>query len=192
MPQQDYARRAKPKFQKGRGQSSARRKTQAKQHSNSSGKALWVALGILVIGAFSYGIWKLAQSKPEPAAPPVSIEALPQTVDDDPLPPKPQEEWSYIKELENKEVVVEVPNKPKTPSRPYQMQCGSFRSMPQADEFKAKLAFQGFESTVRRTEGKNGVWFRVVLGPYESRRAADNDNNRLKKGGIYGCQIWHW
>ena len=75
---------------------------------------------------------------------------------------------------------------------PFQMQCGSFRQEQQAESMKAQIAFAGFPSTVRRTEGENGVWFRVVLGPYESRRQATSDRNRLRQQGINTCQIWNW
>jgi len=192
MPQQDYVRRAKPKAKKKRTNSGgARRGGKPQPQSASSGKVMWLVLGLLVVAAFGYAIWKLSQSKPEQAASQQPVKQAPVEVDDDPLPPKPKEQWSYIEELENKEVVVEVP-KQEAPTRPYQMQCGSFRSMPQADELKAKIAFQGLESDVRRTEGKNGVWYRVVLGPYERKRLAERDRHKLSNAAIYGCKIWYW
>ncbi|WP_449357980.1 SPOR domain-containing protein [Alishewanella longhuensis] len=35
-------------------------------------------------------------------------------------------------------------------------------------------------------------WFRVILGPYESRRAATVDMNRLRQMGINTCQVRNW
>ena len=75
---------------------------------------------------------------------------------------------------------------------PYQMQCGSFREQTQAEAMKAQIAFVGFGSEIRRTDGNNGVWYRVVLGPYESKRQATADRNRLRQQGINTCQIWNW
>ena len=192
MAQQDYVRRvkSKPKAKRGQNQPPRRHTGNTAQPSSTSGKVMWISLGMLVVGGFGYAIWNLGQSKPEQAAAPI-VAAPPVQVEEDPLPPKPQEEWSYIKELENKKVVVEVP-KQELSKRPYQMQCGSFRAPSQADELKARIAFQGLESDVRRTEGKNGVWYRVVLGPYERKRSAERDRHKLSRASIYGCKIWYW
>ncbi|ADN77720.1 Sporulation domain protein [Ferrimonas balearica DSM 9799] len=107
-----------------------------------------------------------------------------------PLPEKPQEDWQYIDVLPNSEVEVEVPEQ--ETGGPYQMQCGSFRSEDQANAMRATIAFQGLESQVRRSEGRNGVWFRVVLGPYERKRLAEKDRHTLQRSGINTCQIWLW
>ena len=107
------------------------------------------------------------------------------------LPDKPEERWTFIEELENKEVEVDVPEAPKN-TRPYLMQCGSFRIKSQADELKARIAFQGLSSEVRRSEGSKGVWYKVVLGPYKTKRAAERDRHTLQRDKIRGCQIWFW
>ena len=50
----------------------------------------------------------------------------------------------------------------------------------------------GLESQVRSSEGKNGLWYRVILGPYETKRAAERDRHKLQRAKIYGCAIWNW
>ena len=91
-----------------------------------------------------------------------------------------KEKFDYMTLLENKEVKVDLPEpKAEDPAKPapqYQMQCGSFRSADQANEMKVKIALAaGISAQVKRTDGKNGTWYRVVLGPYKGRRAAQTD-----------------
>ncbi|RUO32376.1 SPOR domain-containing protein [Aliidiomarina soli] len=107
------------------------------------------------------------------------------------LPQAPQERWRYIEELENHEVEVIVPERAESARR--LMQCGSFRRENDAQTLRASIAMNGFESQVRRTESaEHGIWFRVILGPFENLRSAQSVNNQLRRGGIHGCQIWLW
>lgn len=186
MPQKDYVKASRPKAKPpkrgaGRGNSRA---------ASSAPARPWALLivTVVLISGFIYFLWFLNQ---QPAV--TSDIAAPQakTVNKDELPEKPTEEpYQYIKELENKEVKVEITEQ--QASGPYQMQCGSFRAQQQAETMKAKIAFVGFASQIRRTEGSNGVWFRVVLGPYESKRQATADMNRLRQQSINTCRIWLW
>jgi cell division protein FtsN len=89
--------------------------------------------------------------------------------------------------LKDKEVVVDIPEKEKS-TRRYQMQCGSFRNQGDAESLKAKIAFQGLTSQVKKT----GDWYRVILGPYERKRPAEKDRHKLQRAKINGCQIWTW
>ncbi len=72
------------------------------------------------------------------------------------------------------------------------MQCGSFRKQGQAEELKARIAFQGFEAQVRPSEGSSGRWYRVIIGPYESKRLAEKQRHTLQRAKINGCKIWLW
>ncbi|MGB0764174.1 MAG: SPOR domain-containing protein, partial [Luminiphilus sp.] len=51
----------------------------------------------------------------------------------------------------------------------YVLQAGSFRSSEDADRRRGELALLGLEATIDRTESDNGAWYRVYLGPFESR-----------------------
>lgn len=106
------------------------------------------------------------------------------------LPPKPKEEWTYLNELENKHVEVDLPDTvaTRTPQQ-YQLQCASFRQAAQANQMKAVIAFQGLEAQVRQIEGTSGTWYKVILGPYQSRRDAERKRHVLQKAGINGCQL---
>ncbi len=80
---------------------------------------------------------------------------------------------------------VEVAPKRGTKPAVYILQAASYASYVDADRLTAKLALSGFEPKVQKVEieGK-GVWYRVRLGPYTSKRKMKNDRQRLAKLGI--------
>ena len=188
MPQKDYVRASRPKpASKTKGKARPARGAKAQAASQKP----WILIGLVlcVLLAFVYGLWFLRQQAPVVTPPEAPAPAV--TVKKDELPPKPvAEPYQYIEELKNKEVTVEVTEQRR--SGPAQLQCGSFRQQTQAEAMKAQIAFAGITADVRRTEGSNGVWFRVVLGPYESRRIATVDMNRLRQMGINTCQVRNW
>lgn len=51
----------------------------------------------------------------------------------------------------------------------YLLQAGSFKQMEDADRRRAELLLLGLEPKVEETNGDNGRWFRVYVGPFESR-----------------------
>ena len=148
----------------------------------------FLALSIALILTGFIGYFIFAVDKPEP------VKAIQKKTvkKEELLPEKPQPKWQYEKSLQSKEVIVDIPEEEKN-TRPYQMQCGSFRNKSDAEALKANIAFQGLNSIVKRTESKNNsVWFRVVLGPYERKRLAEKDRHKLQRAKINGCQIWYW
>jgi len=173
MPQRDYVKagRAKPR---------------PKKPAAPVKKALpWPLIGLvsLILLGFAYFLYHLSQRTPVADSQASQVQAK-----KDDLPPKPKDEpYHYIKELENKEVQVkveELENK-----GPFEMYCGTYRTPEAAEQMKAKVAFAGYTSTVRRVEGKNGVFFRVTLGPYASKRQAESEKNRLTRQKIAECRI---
>jgi len=140
--------------------------------------AFFVAL--LLIGFIAYFIFAVEKPAPKP-----TVNKTP--VKEEVLPEKPQPKWDYLDTLKTKEVKVDIPEE-KKPSRPYQMQCGSFRNQKDAESLKATIAFQGLESQVKKT----GNWYRVILGPYERKRIAEKQRHILERAKINGCQIWLW
>jgi len=56
-----------------------------------------------------------------------------------------------------------------TTSDLYVLQAGSFKLQEDADRRRGELALLGLEATIERTTGDNGVWYRVYLGPFDSR-----------------------
>lgn len=51
----------------------------------------------------------------------------------------------------------------------YLLQAGSFRQAEDADRRRAELLLLGLEPEVEETSGSNGRWFRVMVGPFDSR-----------------------
>ncbi|AEP30999.1 SPOR domain-containing protein [Brumicola nitratireducens] len=191
MAQKDYVARSQKKKQP------PRKKKQAPQ------AVAWVkvVLAILVVSVFVAGLWYLkdatgddASKSSESAQAPVdSANAPAKSINDekDPLPVLKEEDWEFIEGLPSYSVEVEVDELPNSDRR-YLMQCGSFRKQSQAEELKATIAFQGLESQVLESEGSKGIWFRVVLGPYETKRDAERDRHALRSARINRCQIWNW
>jgi cell division septation protein DedD len=76
---------------------------------------------------------------------------------------------------------------------PYLLQAGSFRQHDDAERRRAQLLLLGLEPVIEEISGSNGIWFRVYLGPFESRelmvRARGLTTNQnietllLKRGG---------
>ncbi|WP_411704553.1 cell division protein FtsN [Edaphovirga cremea] len=101
MAQRDYV---------SRGRSGARRKsTSRKKKSSSSGiSKTMMALAVAVLVTFIGALYFLTHNKPE------DIPLLPShnTRPGNGLPPKPEERWRYIKELENRQIGVPTPTEP--------------------------------------------------------------------------------
>lgn len=143
---------------------------------------LVITVGVLVIG-FIWFLYHLSQKTPvaDPVTPAITSKK-------DDLPPKPAKEpYQYIEELENKEIQVTVEEL--EAKGPFLMFCGTYRVNETAQQMKAKVAFAGYPSEVRRIEGKNGVFFRVTLGPYSSKRQAESDRSRLMRQKVADCRI---
>ena len=51
----------------------------------------------------------------------------------------------------------------------YLLQAGSFRQLADADRRRAELLLLGLEPNIEETSGDNGRWYRVYVGPFDSR-----------------------
>lgn len=149
----------------------------------------WIRLGItliLIIGFIAF-LWHIKDEKAEV----VEQQKPQQAKEEAPLPEAPEEKWEFMKILPDPDTTVEVDVPEQQGSdKTYIMQCGSFRKKEQAEAMRAKIAFQGLESKVKATNGKNGLWHRVVLGPYTSKRQGERDRHKLQKASITTCRIW--
>jgi cell division protein FtsN len=72
----------------------------------------------------------------------------------------------------------------------YLMPCGSFRDIARAEELEAQIALAGYESQVNQVTVESGVWYRVELGPFKSKRTAESIRHRLQDNGLNYCKIW--
>ena len=188
MAQKDYVKR-KP---------APRKKASAKKQPVPSSPVakFKVALALCVLAAFGGGIYWLGtidgarvqeESVTEETIQKPKI-AEPTSIDEkDPLPELPKEEFKFFAELPGYEVEVDV--EAIESDKRYLIQCGSFRAYDQADEMRAKMAFVGLEPQIR---GSQNGWYRVVLGPYTSKRRAEKDRHTLQRTNINSCQIWLW
>ncbi|GAB2686908.1 SPOR domain-containing protein [Aliiglaciecola aliphaticivorans] len=171
-------------------------------------KRPWFPLFITVIlvGGFAYFLWAIShptnsEDDPETEIQQASSKASQnkaqtqkleeKTEEQDDLPEMPEEEYIYPEELEHGSVEIDRKEQEKS-ARPYLMQCGSFRQKQQAEKMRAQLALQGLESLVKASEGKSGLWYRVILGPYDYKRDAETDRHVIQRIGIGSCQIWYW
>ena len=91
---------------------------------------------LMLSSAFAYFLFKI-QSSPADVAPNATLQS--QKVQPK-IPKPPEEKWTYLDELPKKEVKVEVKTNQKK-TRPYKMQCGSFRTYHDAEVMQAKIAF---------------------------------------------------
>lgn len=190
MANKDYVKR-------GGSPKKAPKKTAKKKgvkQPNSGGATPWKAVAVagLLVAVFGYALYFLNDaSAPEPAKEVVDVAPEPvkpkKASSAETIPPLPEEKWSYMDDLPNKEITVEQ-KELKVSKIPYIMQCGAYKNRSQAEERKMNIAFQGLSSTVRHAEGSS--WYKVVLGPYKFKRDAEKDRHVLQRAKIEPCAIW--
>lgn len=184
MAHQDYVSRKK-----------SPKKKAAEQAPKVSIKIKLIAVfTILALIVFSYGLWSLSQKTVEStnSVNEESATHTPKTSKQEVELPvfNADDDFEFMKKLKEQEV---EPGKYEVKDQgPYLMQCGSFRTEQQAQELKANIAFAGIASQVKKTTGSNGVWYKVILGPYERKRLAESDKHKLSRNKINYCQIWLW
>jgi cell division protein FtsN len=190
MAQRDYVSRGRSPQKKKPANKGKKPAANAQANAASETKLpIFRIVGVfaLVIG-FGAFLWSIKDNVEEDVD---THAARPVAPTEEALPELPEEEWEYIKTLPGYEVEVEVKEQEKSDKR-YLMQCASFRTRAQAEEMKAKIAFQGLEALIKHSSGSNGDWFRVILGPFETKRDAEKAKHSLRKVNIATCQIWFW
>jgi cell division protein FtsN len=167
-----------------------RSKKQAPPPPKKSLPWLRIIITVTLVAGFGYFLWSIKGTAPEKTS--SDNAATEQTKSkEDTMPDIPEEEWEFIKSLP--EFTVKIDHKEQDqPTVRRLIQCGSFRKNTQAQELKAKIAFQGLEAQVRPSEGSSGLWYRVILGPYDSKRLAEKHRHTLQRAKINGCKIWNW
>ncbi|HHQ4456696.1 SPOR domain-containing protein [Aeromonas hydrophila] len=70
----------------------------------------------------------------------------------------------------------------------YMMQCAALRSQDSAESLKARIAFTaGLSSSLQVVNGAGGAVYKVMVGPFSGKAAADAANRKLQSSGISGC-----
>jgi cell division protein FtsN len=155
---------------------------------------LWLLVPIIVI-AFIYGLTQLNQVAP--ATKPATIEKPKATPKPAPTPePKKTEEkvsvapkkdtFEFYQILQDSKVdTSHVDAYQSTPRGEqdyyYMLQAASFRNLEDADRMRAQLILSGLvETSVRKTMDKDEqAWYRVILGPYDSRSKMNRAEDKL-------------
>lgn len=55
----------------------------------------------------------------------------------------------------------------------YLIQIASFNKRPDAERLKASLLLRGFTASITEVNQRNIMWFRVIVGPFDSRQKAE-------------------
>lgn len=72
----------------------------------------------------------------------------------------------------------------------YILQAGIFQELRLADELKATLTLQGFNTRIQKVQTPEGhTWFRVTLGPFATESNALQQKKRLEEQKIHGILI---
>ncbi len=69
---------------------------------------------------------------------------------------------------------------PNAPQPVYEIQAISVRSAQTAQDLSTELIGMGLNARYERVDLSSGTWYRVMVGPYNSRREADRVMNRLR------------
>ncbi len=71
------------------------------------------------------------------------------------------------------------------PEGEFLLQVAAYRQAGPAEALKARLALQGLQARVVRAKlGAKGTWYRVRLGPYADRPAAEAVRDRVEREGL--------
>lgn len=168
----DYAKR-KPAAS-GR-KTTARKKPVAR---NTSGRAqsarprsVWRWYGVGLLTGFFLSFLLYLGTLPSPGVPGIEQQGEPAAEAEAPRP-----RFDFYTLLPEQTIDPEVA--PRENSQPtagnsaagqrYLLQAGSFRQRDDADRRRAELLLLGLEPTVEQSNGDNGRWFRVYLGPFDS------------------------
>jgi cell division protein FtsN len=189
MPQ-DFAKRKPANAAK----KAPARKIQAQRHSGeapSRGRTLKVYLNGVLTGVFlSFLLYlgtlhKTAEPVQEVASAPPPAAA----------PEVPKPEFKFYTMLQQQsmedgpdavEHAADLPKPPSaaTPPEPYFLQAGSFRQKSDAEQRRAELLLLGLNPKVEESNGDNGRWFRVSLGPFDSHESTSQARSLLAKQNI--------
>lgn len=106
----------------------------------------------------------------------------------------PEASFDFYRLLPEQSIEVEVEVEPTSvdevqasapaSSEYYLLQAGSFRQREDADRRRAELLLLGLQPRVEEASGDNGRWFRVYLGPFDSRSAMSRARSLTADQGI--------
>ena len=143
----------------------------------------WFMAGLLC-GVFLSGLVWLAAQKPDSAA----AEAVVAGNSDAAAEARPKPRFDFYTLLPEQRIDVEIDPEAMAnttaPSDEFLLQAGSFKQARDADRRRAQLLLLGLTATVEEATTDNGRWFRVYIGPFETRSALQSARNRTAQEGI--------
>ena len=176
----------------------ATRRAPAPPPKRSAPLLLWVAVIALVLG-FVFILFKLGSVDPS-ASTPAAVQKVIPTAPVAKAPEKPKsaptesqnkrETFEFYQLLQNSEVdtshVDAYEYQPREEENfSYMIQAASFRSNTDADRLRAKLILSGLEAHIKASESKDGgVWYRVTVGPFDTRSAESRAQDKLAQMGL--------
>ncbi|MEM1110762.1 MAG: SPOR domain-containing protein [Pseudomonadota bacterium] len=160
-----------------KGQSGRRKSASASRSSDGGqrGSWRWFGAGMLsgIFLSFLIYLGTLAPDHAGTAANPASDEAAAEA-----SPPKPRfdfytilPEQSIEVDIDPAEVARSRSDNEAAASVYYLLQAGSFRNPDDADSRRGELTLLGLSPRVEEASGDNGRWFRVYVGPFQTRSA---------------------
>lgn len=180
MPPQDFARK--------RNKTATRRKAGARtKPANPSISAVpawqWFGAG-MVSGVFLCLLLWLAGQQPEVTD---RVKDLGDAIGG---PPQQSPEFDFYELLPEQTVEIKVDAADIKAARvnqsmeQYLLQAGSFKLAKDADRRRGELILLGLDARVEETQGDNGRWFRVYIGPFESRSRLAKARSLTAQQGI--------
>ena len=179
-----------------RSKKGATRRAPTPPPKRSVSKLLWAAVIVLLIG-FGFILFKLAEVQTPTTAPVQKVApSAPVTKTPEKTVTKPTEDankretFEFYQLLQNSEVdtshVDAYEYQPREEENfSYMIQAASFRSNADADRLRAKLILSGLEAHIKASESKDGgVWYRVTVGPFETRSAESRAQSKLASMGL--------
>ncbi|RPE66783.1 cell division protein FtsN [Tibeticola sediminis] len=132
-----------------------------------------------------------SQASPAPAAAPVTPPAAPPAAEaaarkDKETTPRESASPPAAKPAPGGDPIGELARERGAAAEPfsYFVQAGAFRSAEEAEAQRAKLGLQGIEAKVSEREQAGRTVYRVRVGPFDTRDAAERLKQRLDAGGF--------
>ena len=128
----------------------------------------WFLTGLLC-GVFLSGLVWLAFQQPAGAP---STTSAPQPT---PEQERPEPRFDFYTLLPEQHIDVDIDPESVATAAPerardqFLLQAGSFKKAEDADRRRAELLLLGLDAHVEEAKGDNGRWFRVYIGPFDSR-----------------------
>ena len=129
---------------------------------------------------------KAPAETPAPSPQASAPAAAPHVSDTAPTPPRPAVTADPLGDLAKAKSGLSSPAAPADASDPfdYVVQVGAYRTSADADAQKAKLALMGLDAKVSERDQAGRVVYRVRLGPFKDKNAAERIRTQLESSGI--------